>query len=174
MKTHSPCFMVAVISLTFLTPAHTDVAQAQSSITEEEVYTTGVDAYLYFYPLVTMDITREQLTNVELGKGLGGPMNTFVNIPQYPTSIPDGAATVTVNGANYREFGGVWYRALYSGSDVVYQTVANRIGGDPVFETARNSTVYLLGISPRPNSITPIVSGNLRAEDLGKVKPLFR
>jgi len=43
-------------------------------------------------------------------------------------SIPDGAATVTVNGSNYREFGGVWYRAFYSGSDVVYQTVANPVG----------------------------------------------
>ena len=32
-----------------------------------------------------MDMTRKQLTNVEPGKGgLGGPMNTFVNIPAYP------------------------------------------------------------------------------------------
>jgi hypothetical protein len=44
------------------------------------------------------------------------------------TSIPDGAATVTVNGANYREFGGIWYRPFYSGSDVVYQTVPNPTG----------------------------------------------
>jgi hypothetical protein len=50
-------------------------AEAQSSITEHEAYAIGVDAYLYFYPLVTMDITRKQLTNVESGKGLGGPMN---------------------------------------------------------------------------------------------------
>jgi hypothetical protein len=32
-----------------------------------------------------MDLTRKQLTNVEPGKGgLGGPPNTFVNIPEYP------------------------------------------------------------------------------------------
>jgi hypothetical protein len=43
-------------------------------------------------------------------------------------SIPNGAATVTINGTNYREFGGVWYRPFYSGSDVVYQTVANPVG----------------------------------------------
>ena len=61
-------------------------AEAQSSITEQEAYAIGVDAYLYFYPLVTMDITRKQLTNVEPGKGLGGPKNTFVNITEYPAA----------------------------------------------------------------------------------------
>ena len=49
---------------------------AQSKITEEEAHAIGVDAYLYFYPLVTMDITRKQLTNQEPGPGgIGGPMN---------------------------------------------------------------------------------------------------
>jgi hypothetical protein len=33
-----------------------------------------------------MDLTRKQLTNMEPGEGLGGPMNTFVNIPAYPTA----------------------------------------------------------------------------------------
>ncbi|MBV8212666.1 MAG: DUF1254 domain-containing protein [Verrucomicrobia bacterium] len=85
MKTHSPCLMAAAVSLIFLTPVQTDVAQAQSSISEEEAYTIGVDAYLYFYPLVTMDITRKQATNIEPGKKVGqGPMNTFQNIPEYP------------------------------------------------------------------------------------------
>ena len=32
---------------------------------EEEAHAVGVDAYLYFYPLVTMDLTRKQLTNQE-------------------------------------------------------------------------------------------------------------
>ncbi len=45
-----------------------------------------MDAYLYFYPLVTMDLTRKQLTNMEPGKSFGGPMNTFANIPAYPTA----------------------------------------------------------------------------------------
>jgi len=44
------------------------------------------------------------------------------------TSIPEGAANVTVNGAKYFEFGGIWYRPFYSGSDVVYQTVPNPTG----------------------------------------------
>jgi hypothetical protein len=59
---------------------------AQTAITEQEAHAVGVDAYLYFYALVTMDLTRKQLTNMEPGEGLGGPMNTFVNIPAYPTA----------------------------------------------------------------------------------------
>ena len=43
-------------------PAHaqTDVGPADArTIAEEAAHTIGVDAYLYFYPLVTMDITRK-------------------------------------------------------------------------------------------------------------------
>src|SRR5262249_37991224 len=59
---------------------------AQRAITEQEARAIGVDAYFYFYALVTMDVTRKQLTNVEPGKGFGGPMNTLANIPAYPTA----------------------------------------------------------------------------------------
>ena len=31
------------------------------------------------YPLVTMDVTRRQLTNVPEAEGIHGPMNTFVS-----------------------------------------------------------------------------------------------
>jgi hypothetical protein len=63
----------------------TTVAKAEP-ITEQQAHAIGVDAYLYFYPLVTMDLTRRQLTNVETGNGFGGPMNTFANVPAYPTA----------------------------------------------------------------------------------------
>ena len=60
-------------------------ANSQVPITEQEAHAIGVDAYLYFYPLVTMDITRKQATNIEPGKEFGsGPMNMFVNVPAYP------------------------------------------------------------------------------------------
>lgn len=61
-------------------------AQAPA-ITEQEAHDIGVNAYLYFYPLITMDVTRKQLTNVEPGKAeIGGPMNTFANVSAYPTA----------------------------------------------------------------------------------------
>jgi hypothetical protein len=84
IKTLSPLLAAAALSLRCLVLLPMETAQAQSSITEEEAYAIGVNAYLYFYPLITMDITRKQFTNVEPGKGLGGPMNTFVNLSEYP------------------------------------------------------------------------------------------
>jgi len=60
-------------------------SQARTNVTPEEAHAIGVDAYLYFYPLLTMDITRKQFTNIEPGKEFGkGPMNMFVSVPQYP------------------------------------------------------------------------------------------
>ncbi len=56
-------------------------------ISEQEAHDIGVSAYLYFYPLITMDLTRKQMTNAEPGKIPGyGPMNTFANVPEYPTA----------------------------------------------------------------------------------------
>jgi hypothetical protein len=56
-------------------------------VSAEEARAIGVDAYVYFYPLVTMELTRQQLTNMEPAKGgFGGPMNTFANVQEYPTA----------------------------------------------------------------------------------------
>src|ERR1700730_18240033 len=71
-------------------PALTPAATAQGSppaINEAEAHAIAVDAYVYFYPLVTMDISRKQFTNIEPGKIMGrGPMNMFTNVPEYPTA----------------------------------------------------------------------------------------
>jgi hypothetical protein len=86
IKTLSPFLTTAALWLVFvLAPLLTNTAQAQQSATEQEAYAIGVDAYLYFYSLVTMDITRKQSVNVEPGKEFGkGPMNMFVSVPEYP------------------------------------------------------------------------------------------
>jgi hypothetical protein len=56
-----------------------------AAISEEEAHAIGVDAYLYFYPLISMDLTRKQSTNIEPGKEFAkGPMNIFTNVPAYP------------------------------------------------------------------------------------------
>lgn len=64
-----------------------EVSGGAEAITEQEAHDIGVSAYLYFYPLITMDLTRRQMTNVEAGKIPGyGPMNTFANIAAYPSA----------------------------------------------------------------------------------------
>jgi hypothetical protein len=76
--------MLSLVVTSALAPA----AMAQGTppaITEAEAQSIAIDAYVYFYPLVTMDITRRQFTNIEPGKELGkGPMNMFNNVPEYP------------------------------------------------------------------------------------------
>jgi hypothetical protein len=63
------------------------VARAAEAISGQDAHSVGVTAYLYFYPLVTMDLTRKQLTNVaKASSGINAPMNTFANIPEYPTA----------------------------------------------------------------------------------------
>src|SRR5712671_2441522 len=60
-------------------------AMAQSAstpITEAEAHAIAVDAYIYFYPLLSMDTSRKQFTNGTTD--FKGPMNTFVNVPEYP------------------------------------------------------------------------------------------
>jgi hypothetical protein len=56
------------------------------AVTEQAAHAIGVDAYLYLYSLVTMDLTRLQFTNVEAVDAFKGPMNIFVNVPAYPTA----------------------------------------------------------------------------------------
>jgi hypothetical protein len=84
--------VVVLLSLSLLAAFTTTPqtrAQTQNStpaINEAEAHAIAVEAYLYFYPLVTMDLTRKQVVNTPPGKGLGGPMNTFDNIPVFPTA----------------------------------------------------------------------------------------
>jgi len=58
-----------------------------ASLTEEEARQIGIEAYVYFYPLISMDITRKQLTNMEPKEGaIGGPANQFANIRAFPAA----------------------------------------------------------------------------------------
>jgi len=56
-------------------------------MSEQEAQVIATEAYLYFYPLVTMDLTRRQMTNIPAGKEPAyGPPNTFNNVPAYPSA----------------------------------------------------------------------------------------
>lgn len=58
-----------------------------SARAEENVFEAvpqGVEAYIYGYPLVTMEMTRRVMTNVEKPEGTRAPMGQFVRMRQYP------------------------------------------------------------------------------------------
>ncbi|HAB19369.1 MAG TPA: DUF1254 domain-containing protein [Verrucomicrobiota bacterium] len=51
-----------------------------------EALPDAIDAYVYGYPLVTMEMTRRVMTNVREPKGSHAPMGQFVRMRQYPNS----------------------------------------------------------------------------------------
>ena len=61
----------------------------------EVAVSDAVDAYVYGYPLVTMDMTRKQTTNVDSAGPVRAPMGQFVRMRTFPT-----AAYRDVPGAN--------------------------------------------------------------------------
>jgi hypothetical protein len=77
------CGLIALAwSATFLAPG-----KARAAITEQEAHAIAVDAYLYFYPLLSVDLTRKVATNVEAGKIPGfGPPNTFNSFAEFPAA----------------------------------------------------------------------------------------
>src|SRR5215813_9659687 len=75
------------LALGLIAGAFTPAVATTGSVSEEEAHAIGVDAYLYFYPIVTMDVTRKQLTNQKPSPGgIGGPMNSFANVGAFPTA----------------------------------------------------------------------------------------
>ncbi len=53
-------------------------------MSEDDAKKIGVDAYIYAYPLVTMEMTRREMTNVEVPKDGHAPMGQFYNSRTYP------------------------------------------------------------------------------------------
>jgi hypothetical protein len=51
-----------------------------------EDFWLATDAYVYGYPLVTMEMTRRVLTNVARPEGTRGPMGQLIKLRQYPNA----------------------------------------------------------------------------------------
>ena len=61
-------------------------------LTDEEAQSIAREAYIYFYPLVLMDVSRKHFTNIEPDKMFGrGPMNTFSHARTFPPATFRGA-----------------------------------------------------------------------------------
>ncbi|MGB2635012.1 MAG: DUF1254 domain-containing protein [Candidatus Acidiferrum sp.] len=58
----------------------------------EQAVSDAVDAYIYGYPLVTMDMTRKFITNYATLQGNRGPMGQIIRLRTYP-AVDDHAVT---------------------------------------------------------------------------------
>jgi hypothetical protein len=56
------------------------------SLTAAEATQLGVDAYIYGYPLITMEYTRRVITNVSETQGTKAPMGQLIRLREYPTA----------------------------------------------------------------------------------------
>jgi hypothetical protein len=59
-------------------------ANKPAPVTDDEAAEIAVEAYLYAYPLVLMEVTRRLATNVERPTGSHSPMNQFGHLRAFP------------------------------------------------------------------------------------------
>lgn len=59
---------------------------SQAAITPEEAEAIATDVYIYAYPLVTMDATKNVMTNVMEPTGNKAPVGQFANAKTYPNA----------------------------------------------------------------------------------------
>ena len=71
---------VVMALLTITPPSHAQV------VTPDEAKAIAMDAYIYGYSLVTMEMTRRVSTNVTKPEGTKGPMGQLVRLREYPTA----------------------------------------------------------------------------------------
>lgn len=60
--------------------------QATNKVSVQEARQIAEDAYIYGYPLITMEMTRRVMTNVREPEGTRGPMGHLLRIRSYPTA----------------------------------------------------------------------------------------
>jgi hypothetical protein len=74
-------------------PTVAPAAAPAAPITEQEARALAVEAYLYLYPLVTMDLTRRQVISQAPGTNpAAGPMNAFAHM----RTLPDATSRAVV------------------------------------------------------------------------------
>lgn len=81
MKSRERRLATLVLGVIALTGAPT-AAQEQGN--EKETTEIGIEAYVYGYPLVTMEVTRRVMTNVAAPQGTHAPIGQFLLMRKYP------------------------------------------------------------------------------------------
>ena len=58
---------------------------AAQALTADEAKTIAEDAYIYGYSLISVEMSRKVITNVETPTTTRAPMGQFANLREYPT-----------------------------------------------------------------------------------------
>lgn len=77
-------FGVAALALSITSLVNGPSAAAAGKENVFEAVPAGIEAYIYGYPLVTMEMTRRIMTNVGAPEGTRAPMGQFVRMRKYP------------------------------------------------------------------------------------------
>jgi hypothetical protein len=75
------CLLLVCVAFGLLGESKNAVA-----LTPDEARTIAEEAYIYGYPLVTMEYTRRVMTNVAQPEGTHAPMGHLVRLREYPTA----------------------------------------------------------------------------------------
>lgn len=76
----------AMLAWSLFTLGHASPSQAQGTAAEAELRQIAEEAYVYGYPLVTMEVTRRVMTNTPAPSGTHAPMGQFLRMRTYPTA----------------------------------------------------------------------------------------
>ena len=77
---------LVVLLFTGLAIATTAPAVQAQGLREDEAFKIGTEAYVYGYPLVTMEYTRRVMTNAAKQEGTHAPMGQLVRMREYPNA----------------------------------------------------------------------------------------
>ena len=80
-----PGLWLAVLAFSSLNLTGAPVV-AQEKLSDKHVTEIGIQAYIYGYPLITMEMTRRVMTNVAEPSGTHAPMGQFLRMRRYPNA----------------------------------------------------------------------------------------
>jgi hypothetical protein len=76
--------IAALLTMSFLVTARPALSVAQASLTAAQANDLAVQAYIYAFPLVTMELSRRVATNVATPESTRAPMGQFAFLRSYP------------------------------------------------------------------------------------------
>lgn len=90
-------YFCCVLVCAFGLPADVEAQAGRQVSTEEEAFQTGIQAYVFGYPLVLMEVTRDVFTHVPMPWRGRAPVNQFAHIWQFVNSSFKNVASPNVD-----------------------------------------------------------------------------